>query len=265
MSKSGLLFCLILLSWFLVSSCTVTSEKYRYQGRFDSFFHLLNDTEKDAFRMNDLNAFASSLEKRLAADTKLNESWRKMQFNEAITSFDAAQTAHFFHDVMLRELNRPRYMAFMKFLKADAQADFARNNQFEVSGDSLYQTDSSFKSFIDNMKTEYRLYGFSNKQVYEFFRSVSFPEVSRRNLYSILKTLKSAQAIDDFKAGRTAEAADKLEKAVKSIVTLDYELEKIRTDTGLTKVDIATLVDIYAKVVMKEMDQNAVIQTLAKF
>jgi hypothetical protein len=249
----------------LLTNCSVTSEKFRFQWRFDHFFNLLNDSEKNAFREDNLDALGSSLEQRLSTDKKLKEQMRSVQFYEAITSFDAKQTGHYYREIILKELNRPQYYRFMKLLDAPLQSAFAKNDNFSALANQYYQSNAGFKAFIDNMKTEYRLYGFSNEQVYYFFRNTSFPEVSRRNLYPLLKILKASNALADFKTGNLSSASAKLDEALKTVITTQSDLDGLKTDSGLTKADSASLIDIYYHVILKEMDQGAVEQTLSKF
>ena len=160
----------------LTAGCAVTSEKYRYQQRFDKFFHLLSEEEKAMFRKADFAGAGQSIDARLLSDKKFSNAWRTVQFAEAITTFDGVQSIRFFYTIILRELNRPRYAEFMKHLDAPAAEAFVRNAGFDAVGEALIKKDNSFKSFLDKQRSEYRLYGFSNPEIFAFFRN-NFPNI----------------------------------------------------------------------------------------
>jgi hypothetical protein len=250
---------------FFLSGCSVTSEKYRYQWRFDKFYNLLSDEEKADFRNADYAKVGLSLDKRASGDKKLVAELKKVKEYEAITTFSGEQTAHFFREIILRELNRNNYYRFMKFLDSKAAVSFSKNENFMEVFNKLYQSDHAFKNFIDNMKTEYRLYGFSNEQVVQFFRNVTFPEATRKELYYLLKELKEGQALDDFKSGSLEASAKKLDDALKKLITMGMDFDNMKSRAGLSKLDTFSVLEIYSKVVMKEMDPYAVERTLLKF
>ena len=250
---------------FFFSGCSVTSEKYRYQWRFDKFYSLLNDDEKAGFRNADYSKVGLSLDKRITEDKKLDTDLKKVKEYEAITTFSGEQTAHFFGEIILRELNRNNYYQFMKFLDPKAAVSFLKNENFAEAFDKLYQSNHAFKNFIDNMKIEYRLYGFSNEQVVQFFRNVTFPEATGKEFYYLLKILKEGRALDDFKSGSIETAAQKMDVSLKKLITLGMEFENMKNGAGLSALDTFSVLDIYSKVVMKEMDPYAVERTLLKF
>ncbi len=249
----------------LFLGCSVTSEKYRYKWRFDKFYSLLNNEEKGCFASNDLDKLGASLKSRLAGDKKLKENWDNVQYYEAIKTFDALETAHFFRAVILKELNRDNYYIFMNMLDGKAQQEFAKNSNFSAEFEKYYKTNSRFKSLIDSLKIEYRLYGFSNEQVSRFLRDVIFPDVSRKELFTLLKLLKDSQVLAEFKAGNIPAASKKITADVQSSPTLALNLQKIMRNSGLTHISVNDLLDIYNQVIMKEMDSYALSQTLSKF
>ncbi len=261
MNKSLIIFFMIVF----ISGCAVTSEKYRYQGRIDNYYKLLNNDEKDAFRNGDYDQLAASFSKRIEADKKLSNEFIKVQQYEAITTFDAKQTAHFFREIILKELNRNNFYSFMNFFNEKSQLDFARNSNFSEDFNNLYNNNREFKKFIDNLKTEYRLNGYSNDQIIKFFRNISFPEVSRRELYHVFEILKDFQGVNEFTNGNVILAAQKVDSGVTKLVTADMAFNELKKRTSLTRLNTSELLDVYYNVILKEMDPYAVARTLMKF
>src|SRR5271157_2382562 len=95
---------LIISGLFL--GCSITTEKYRYKLRFDRFYFLLDSQEKVYFASGELDKLAASLNPRLISDKNLYSKWKDIQYYEAISTFDALQTSHFFREIILKELNR---------------------------------------------------------------------------------------------------------------------------------------------------------------
>jgi len=121
------------------------------------------------------------------------------------------------------------------------------------------------KEKLNNLKKEYRLYNYSLNQINDFFRTVSFPEVSRRELFNILKMLKSTGSLEDFKAGKLEDAALKLDDKTKSLVTTEMEFTKLKNATSLSKLETLRLLEVYVKVIMIEMAPDTLEKTTAKF
>lgn len=257
-------FLLLIAAFAVLAGCSVTSEKYKYQQRFDHFYNLLNADEKKAFSENDTNLAGTSLDKRLSQDKKLAASWLAVQTEEAINTFDGIQSVAYFRGIILRELNREPFYSFMDKLDAKTQYNFANKKDPAKLAEELVSNRDVIRIF-DLVRTEYRLYGFSNAQIIDFFRNVSFPEVSRRELYPVLKLLKDNQAFADFRSGNTESASQKMEQAMTKNVSAKYDFEAIRKRAGLTKTDLRAFLDIYYNVIMKEMDAGAVERTLGKF
>ncbi len=256
----------VLIISLILAGCSSTSEKYRYKLRFDRFYFLLNGEEKGYFASNDLDKLAGSVASRLSNDAKLMEKWRDMQFNEAIATFDPYQTSHFFREIILKELNRDNYYLFMKELDSKAQLEFALNTNFMSYYIRYYKTDGLFKSLVDSLKTDYRLYNFSDEELYYFLRHTIFPESTQKEMvFYLLKLLNGCGALSDFKAGNYTSAALKLKNDIQNNPVNALEFEKIRKASGLTMLTLEDLVRIYGSVVMKEMDPYALSHTLSKF
>jgi len=249
-----------------ISGCAVTSEKYRYKVRFDNFYFLLNDSEKQLFASNKFQELGDSLKARLSNDKSLKEKWHSMQVAEAIYSFSPYETAKFFREIILRELNRENFYYFMNLLDSSSQIAFAKDpSNFLQIFEKYYNQNTRFRHFVENLKTEYRLYGFSHEAILKFFRYISFPEVSRREFYYILKLLKSSQALNDFKAGNISEAVKKLDSYLSIQRVASDEWQRIKVNSSFTKLSSNEILEIYYNVIMKEMDADAVKKTLAKF
>jgi hypothetical protein len=260
--KIVLSICLLIL---FLTGCSVTSEKYRYQHRFDHYYNLLNQDEKALFNNAELDKLGASFDSRFSNDSKFSNAMHTVQVYEAIATFSGKETAVFFHNIILRELNRPVFYQFMNFLDSTAQESFVKKNNFTAVFEKYYQSNSGFKNFVDNIKKEYRLYNFSNEQVISFFRNISFPEVSRRELYHVLNLLKSVKALDDFRAGNIKAAAQKLDDAMKVTVSTVTVFNDVKKRSSLTKLDSTVFLDVYYNVIMKEMDPYALKQDLIKF
>jgi hypothetical protein len=263
---SSLKYAFIIICLFTLSNCAVTSEKYRYQQRLDHFYRLLNTEEKKMFGSNELGSLGKSLEKRLSENSNFIKEFKKVQFTEAINTFDGYQTVHFFRETILKELNRPNFYRFMEFLSAEEQISFVRQEpRFIELFTALTKKNTGFLNFMNNLKREYRFTEFSDKQIIDFFRSTSFPEVSRIRLFPLLKLLKSAKALEDFGKGNIEAATKKLDGSIKQIISLEIDFSRIKRDSSISKVSTYEFLDLYYRVILKEMDPYAVYSTIDKF
>ncbi len=105
-----------------LSSCAIEGEVYRLQSRINSWYSLLDDNAGRLFAQNRTEALGAYL------DSSQNENLRAIRINEAIMSFDGEQTAHFFYNVLLKDLARFSYEEYMQSLTPSEIADFAKNN-----------------------------------------------------------------------------------------------------------------------------------------
>jgi hypothetical protein len=261
----------------VLSGCAVTSDKYRFQQRIDHWYSLLNSEEKSLFRDARMTELGDSLSARLAKDPKLATNYRIMQESEAITSFDPDQTAVFFREIILRELNRKNLFKFMDRLDAQGQLDFAFSyaaastntnglpEAFVKRMEKLQSSDGTYRALYESFIREYRLYDYTPAEVLFFFRTVSFAEVSRMRLFDVLKFLKANNALQPFLAGKIDEAAAIVTSQEKSLITTSMQLADLKSATSLNHLDERSLLKVYYEVVMKEMDSDAVRKTIAKF
>lgn len=256
---------IFILAVILFSGCAVTTEKYRFQTRLDHYYRLLNNSEKEAFRKGDYQTAGLSVDARISSDNAFKLAWTKLQQDEAITTFDGPQSIHFFYFTLLKELNRTSYLRFMGFLDAQGQTAFVKKEGIVPIVEKLMITSHEFKGLMESVKTEYRMNGFSNEEIVQFFRDVEFPEVSRREVFNILKILKSVNALEDFKSGNTDLASRKTDAGMKQNIAMSYELDRIKDWSGLTKIDTKTFLELYYRVVIREMDPYALSRTMEKF
>ncbi len=246
---------LVLFLFVSLVSCIVTTEKYRYQHRIDNFYSVLNEEEWADFKRGDFSSAAKSLSKRLKDDKTLYEKWKKVQYDEAIATFDVEQSLKFFYEIIFKELNRETYYKFMKMLPNEIKMSFINRNYEDI--ENYYHNDIKFKKFVDNLKKEYRFYKFDNPEIYRFFREIVFKEATQKRFYDFCKILSSMNLLYKFEKGE--DLTLNIDK------TREYDIEKLYNNTGLWGLPFSEVVKVYYKVVMKEMDKGAVIQTLHKF
>jgi hypothetical protein len=254
-------FWIIGAALLILSGCVVTSEIYRFKNRFDHFYNLLNDQEKQLFAQDKLAELGASIDKKLTSDPEFYKEYREVQIYEAITSFNGADTAWFFRYIILKELNRENLYTYLNFFTPEEQIAFASNQGINEIIANKVQKDAAFKSFMESMRTEFRLYGFTDPQVNVFFRDVVFPEVSRKQVYQLLLVLKTAGLIAEYRSPEKniTDIAMKLDAASKSATAFDKnKLDDVKKLSGLSKLDTAKFLTIYNDVIMKEMDQDAV-------
>lgn len=251
----------------LIGGCAVTSESYRYKTRFDDFYSLLNDQEKTYFNADQLTELGASLDARAASDPELSVNLREVKIHEAITTFDGFETARFFRYIILRELNRPNYYKLMNFLSNSEIEAFATGNGFETLFKQKIESDRKFEKFVASLKKEYRLYDFTDEQLIYFFRTVIFPDVTEKQVYYLFDMLKKMFLLDPFLKGETATAAQQLAAKLQGNGAATYKMawNDIRKYSGLANTDIPTFLSIYYNVVMKEMDADALKETIMKF
>ena len=254
----------ILLFSFL-TGCAVTSNDYQYRMRLNHFYNLLTEDEKASLRASDYDKFGASVDQRLSADEKFRNGFIQVQRYEAVTTFDGKETGRFFKEIILREFNRGNFYRFMNLLNSTEQIAFVQNSNFGATFDQLYKTNGKFKGFIDNVRNNYCLYGYSNEDIARFFRNVSFPQVSRMELYYLLQILQKVNALDDFEKGNIQQAAKTLRDNFSKAYTLKNNFDDIQKISGITKVDLPSFLNLYNTVIMKEMDQYAVARTFDKF
>ncbi len=94
-----------------------------------------------------------------------------------------------------------------------------------------------------------------------------FPEVTEKQVYYLFAMLKKMFLLEPFLKGDTATTAQQLTAKMQGngAVTFRMTWNDIRKYSGLANTDIPTFVNIYYDVVMKEMDPDALKETIMKF
>ncbi|MCX7821359.1 MAG: SRPBCC family protein [Brevinematales bacterium] len=253
------IFVLFLVIFF--TSCITTTEKYRYQQRVDNFYHLFNEQEWNYFKKADFVSASQLISERLKNDKKFLAKWKKVQYDEAIATFDVEQTLKFFYEIIFKELNKIPYYKFMEFLSQDLTMRFI-NKEYKALED-FYNSNNEFKKFVDNLKKEYRLYKFTNEEVFSFLREIVFKEMTQKRFYDFCSILSELKVLYEFEKGNLTNIDNEISKGLSR--TLEIKLDRFYSNTGLKGLPFSDLVKVYYNVVMKEMDKGAVIQTLHKF
>lgn len=248
---------------FLVflTSCITTTEKYRYQQRVDNFYHLFQAEEWNYFKSADFGSAAKMISERLKNDNKFLSKWKKVQYDEAIATFDVEQTLKFFYEIILKELNKDAYFDFMELLPSNLMLSFI--NKDYSSLEDFYNSNNNFKNFVEKLKREYRLYKFTNEEVFKFFREILFKEATQKRFYNFCNILSDMKLLYEFEKGMLSYVENEISKGLPK--TVEIKLETFYNNTGLKGLPFTEVIRVYYNVVMKEMDKGAVIQTLHKF
>lgn len=295
--RKGFVWLFMLL---IATGCVVTSEEFRYKQRFDEFYNILDDQERLLFADNDLDALGKSIDLREQEDDDFATNLLEVRIYEAITTSDGYETGYFFRYFILRELLRDQFYDYMDYFDGDAQEAFAREEGFIENHLGLMDQERKFRNLVQNLTTEYRLYDYTDEQIIKFFREVSFPEVSRKQVYYLLDFLKSysdekitlsgdeirseatgyLSEIQEKNAGKNEltlyglfamgyidSAAEILESKLKDSTGygIKKEFKKIKGLSGLDNLDTAKFLEVYYEVVLQEMDQEALRKTIKKF
>lgn len=245
----------------LLTSCITTTEKYRYQQRVDSFYHLFQEEEWNYFKSADFGSAAKMISERLNNDKKFLSKWKKVQYDEAIATFDVEQTLKFFYEIILKELNKDTYFVFMALLTHDLTLRFI--NKDYSSLEIFYNSNNKFKNFVEKLKKEYRLYKFTNEEVFKFFREILFKEVTQKRFYNFCDILSDLKLLYKFENGNLSDIENEILKGLPK--TVEIKLETFYNNTGLKELPLPEVIRVYYNVVMREMDKGALIQTLHKF
>ncbi len=243
----------------ILSNCTTVSEKFRYQQRIDAFYNLLEEEEWTLFKKREFEKAGDLIKERLSNNREFFKKWKQMQYNEAIATFDPAQTLKFFYEIIYKELNRPQYYKLMSLMDEPSVIQFAKYENIDKLCEDFYNKNNATKNFMDNLKKEYRLYKFSNREIFEFYRKVIFKEATQKYFYDFCKFINLLNLLNAFEKGEITKFA-----SLKFDNVTEIEFQRIQKLTGL-KLRFSDFVNVYYEVVIKEMDKGAVVQTLHKF
>ncbi len=237
-----------------LSSCAIEGEVYRLQSRINSWYSLLDDNAGRLFAQNRTEALGAYL------DSSQNENLRAIRINEAIMSFDGEQTAHFFYNVLLKDLARFSYEEYMQSLTPSEIADFAKNNIPPKT------------RVTDNARRHYGFKSFEDAEILSYYRNTSFPADYYPIVYDILAFLARYRTMDAFLSGdintalSTFDNIDALKKSNRIPVRQQGERDQKHWDELKSRVYMQSLSDRefleVLAAVLPEMDADVRIKTI---
>ncbi|MDK2818318.1 MAG: hypothetical protein KFW21_02580 [Spirochaetota bacterium] len=262
MKKYNLLIITLLIA---TSSCAIEGEVYRLQTRIKYWHQLLNNTEEQMFAQNKINELGLILDQKEADDLYFKQKIREVRINEAIMSFDGAQTVHFFYNVLLKDLAKFSYEEFMRSLSEEEQIQFIQKNL----PDTIFVAK---KSVFNNARKDFGFNSFTDEEILTYYRSISFPANYYVVVYDILVFLAKYRSMDLFLQGDLTGTVDifnsikKLEtsksvsvrKQAKQDLELWNDFKKRTFLTSLSNKEFAQVLSI----VLPEMDTTVRIQTI---
>lgn len=149
----------------------------------------------------------------------------------------------------------------MKILPKDLTLSFINRDYSPL--ENFYNSNNKFKNFIEKLKKEYRLYKFTNEEIFNFFREILFKEATQKRFYSFCDILSDMKLLYEFEKGNLTYVENEISKGLPK--TVEIKLDTFYNNTGLKGLPFTEVIKVYYNVVMKEMNKGAVIQTLHKF
>lgn len=261
------LFLLLILP-ALLSSCIITSEDFRYKERFDDFYNVLTEDQKLLFAEGNLSALGASIDESVNTDFDYATALEEVKITESIMTFDGVDTATYFYEIILREIHRDYYYELMEFFDSSMQNLFVFDIDTCVDRALAMETeDNKFARFLDHLKSEGRLYGFSTEEVIRFLRDISFSELSQKQVYYLLDFLNDQGYYSSFIGGNISGVANGLTEDFSTISGngIKKKYNKIVDLAGLDELGVEEFLTAYFEVVMVEMDSSALQKTLEHF
>ena len=180
-------------------------------------------------------------------------------------SFDGEQTAHFFYNVLLKDLSKFSYEEFMDSLSVEEKTQFVQ----KTLPDTIFTTK---KSVFNNAIEDYGFNSFTEKEILNYYRTVSFPANYYVVVYDILAFLAKYRSMDLFLQGDvkgTVDIFNSIEKRKSSkSIAVRKQAEKdiilwndFKKRTFLTSLSDEEFAEIL-KVVLSEIDATVLIQTI---
>ncbi len=258
-------YLLIITFLTITTSCAIQGEVYRLQTRINYWHQLLNDDEEKMFAQNKVKELGLILDQKEESDPQFKQQIREVRINEAIMSFDGEQTAHFFYNVLLRDLAKFSYEEFIDSLSIEEKTQFVQ----KTLPDTIFTAKKSvFKNAID----DYGFNSFTNEEILNYYRTVSFPANYYVVVYDILAFLAKYRSMDLFLQGDvkgTVDIFNSIEKrqnsksiAVRNQAKKDLVLwNDFKKRTFLTSLSDAEFAEILL-IVLPEMDTTVLIQTI---
>ncbi len=180
----------LLVFFFLFSSCAIEGEVFRLQTRVNAWYKLLDDSEELLFAQNDIQTLGASLDQKELQDQNFQKQLSEVRINEAIMSFDGTQTAHFFYNILLRDLARFSYEELFDSLSTAQKISFITTSNTSVPS-----------KVFSNAKKHYGFDSFTDIQILEYYRTVSFPANYYPVIYDILAFLARYNNMESFLRG----------------------------------------------------------------
>ncbi len=241
-----------------LSSCAIEGEVYRLQSRVNSWYNLLDGGAERLFAQNNTKALGAYLDSGDSPD--FQNSLRAIRINEAIMSFDGEQTAHFFYNVLLKDLARFSYAEYISSLSPVEISEFVRNSP------------PSKPRITDNARRHYGFKSFEDGEILSYYRNISFPADYYPAVYDILAFLARYRVMDDFLRGdiegsmTVFENIDSLKKSNRIPVRQQGERDQKQWDELKYRVHMESLTDRQfldtLAVVLPEMDADVRIKTI---
>ncbi len=180
----------LLVLFFLFSSCAIEGEVFRLQTRMNSWYKLLDDTEDLLFAQNDIQTLGASLDQKESQDPIFKSNIVEVRIDEAIMSFDGTQTAHFFYNILLRDLARFSYEELFDSLSTAQKIEFITTSNTSIPA-----------KVFSNAKRHYGFDSFTDAQIVDYYRTVSFPANYYPVIYDILVFLARYHNMESFLQG----------------------------------------------------------------
>ncbi|MGL5955829.1 MAG: hypothetical protein ACRC0X_04395 [Brevinema sp.] len=199
----------ILTLCFLLSSCAIEGEVFRLQTRLDAWYQLLNESEDLLFAQYKITELGQLLDQKENENLEFRQQLREIRIKEAIMSFDGEQTAHFFYNILLRDLAKFSYEEFINSLSPQEQITFITNPY-------TYSYPKQERIFR-NAKKNYGFQYFSDQQIIDYYRTISFPANFYPLVYNILAFLARYRTMETFLQGEISlEVFENIETLKKS-------------------------------------------------
>lgn len=239
----------LVLLLLMLNSCAIEGEVFRLQNRMNSLYQLLDDHEEQLFASNNLEALGESLDKKEITNEEFRQSLREVRINEAIMSFNGQQTAHFFYNILLRDLAKFSYEEFFHSLSNEEKISFISQNELP----SYVKQ----KSIITKAKKHYGFRSFSDKQIINYYKQVSFPANYHPTVYETLAFLARYRSLQSFLQGDIDGSLAMFENIKQLSQSRRIPIRK------QGEKDLKTWKDIKARVYMENLSDKEFLKVLA--
>lgn len=180
----------LLLTFFIFGACAIHGEVFRLQNRMEALYELLDDNDEKLFAAQKITELGMSLDTKAQTNENFNTALRNVRIHEAIMSFDGEQTAHFFYHVLLRDLAKFSYNDFFNSLTSEEKILF-------ITQDSL-DNYTQKTDILAKAKKNYGFKSFSDEQVLNYYKNISFPANYYPIVYETLAFLARYRSLETF-------------------------------------------------------------------